>query len=144
MNTSPSLNDRFERFSGWLVQATGSSTAFLTAFGVILAWAVTGPLFQFSETWQLVINTGTTIITFLMVFVIQKAQNRDGKAVQVKLNELIMATRGASNKMMDAEELTEAELTALCQHYQQLASAVEHARDHHRKQRIANAGQQQQ
>ncbi len=140
---SPSLNDRFEQFAGWLVQATGTSTAFIIAFGTILLWGITGPLFHFSETWQLVINTGTTIITFLMVFVIQKAQNKDSKAVQVKLNELILATRGASNKMMDAEEMTEAELTALCLHYQQMAAVTEQARNNRHKQRTSAEQQQQ-
>ncbi len=134
MKLSLSLNDRFEQFAGWLVHATGSSTAFLIAFGTILVWAITGPLFHYSETWQLVINTGTTIITFLMVFVIQKAQNKDSKAVQVKLNELIFATHKANNKMMDADLMTEAELTALCEHYQEMAKTVEQVRARKRKQ----------
>src|SRR4051812_35475728 len=86
----------FEKFAEWATKATGSSTAFLIAFGVVVVWAITGPLFDFSETWQLVINTGTTIVTFLMVFLIQKTQNKDSKAIHIKLNELIAAHEGAS------------------------------------------------
>jgi low affinity Fe/Cu permease len=110
----------FERFSDWAIQATGSSSAFLLAVGVVVVWAVTGPLFDYSETWQLVINTGTTIVTFLMVFLIQKAQNKDSKAVHLKLNELIAASEGASNRMVDIEDLTEDELDQLHKFYEKL------------------------
>ncbi len=91
----------FERFSTKVVSMTGSPWAFIVAFAVIIVWAVTGPLFGFSDTWQLVINTGTTIVTFLMVFIIQKSQNKDSKSIQLKLNELIAATRTASNRLID-------------------------------------------
>ena len=111
----------FERFSGWATHATGTSTAFLIAMAVVIGWAVTGPIFHFSETWQLVINTGTTIITFLMVFMIQKAQNKDSKAIHIKLNELIAAHEGASNRMVDIEDITEKELDQLHKFYAKLA-----------------------
>src|SRR5215207_2701530 len=84
----------FERFAEWATRATGSSVAFLLAAGIVVVWGILGPLFQFSETWQLVINTGTTIITFLMVFLIQKTQNKDSKAIHLKLNELIASNAG--------------------------------------------------
>ncbi len=85
----------FEKFANWATKFTGSSFAFITAVSIVLIWAVTGPVFKYSETWQLVINTGTTIITFLMVFLIQKSQNKDSKAIQIKLNELIAANEKA-------------------------------------------------
>ena len=119
----------FERFAAYITRATGSSTAFLLALGTVLAWAVTGPIFHYSETWQLVINTGTTIITFLMVFLIQKAQNKDSLAMQLKLNELIAATKGASNRLVDIEELSEPELRVLCDHYHTMAEMTRQASD---------------
>ncbi|HWJ90468.1 MAG TPA: low affinity iron permease family protein, partial [Flavisolibacter sp.] len=94
---------RFERAAAAITRATGSSTAFLIAISVILIWAITGPLFHFSDTWQLVINTGTTIITFLMVFIIQQSQNKDSLAIQLKLNELIACDERASNRLIDVE-----------------------------------------
>ncbi|HEU4554032.1 MAG TPA: low affinity iron permease family protein [Chitinophaga sp.] len=111
----------FERFSTQVINVTGSAWAFCLALVVIIVWAVTGPLFGFSDTWQLVINTGTTIITFLMVFVIQKSQNKDSKSVQLKLNELIAANRLASNRLIVAEDLTEEELDVLHKYYCKLA-----------------------
>ncbi|WP_109695618.1 low affinity iron permease family protein [Chitinophaga deserti] len=111
----------FERFAGKAVSATGSPWAFVIAFLVILVWAITGPLFGFSDTWQLVINTGTTIITFLMVFIIQKTQNKDSKSIQLKLNELIACTKTASNRLIDIEELSEQELNTLHTFYTKLA-----------------------
>jgi low affinity Fe/Cu permease len=110
----------FEKFSNWATRATGSSTAFTLAVSIVIVWAFTGPLFDFSETWQLVINTGTTIITFLMVFLIQKSQNKDSKAIHLKLNELIAAQEGASNRMVDIEDLTEEELDQLHKFYARL------------------------
>ncbi|MEZ0540672.1 low affinity iron permease family protein [Fibrella arboris] len=124
-----SLAERFDRFSLYITRITGSSTAFLLAFATVLVWAATGPLFHYSETWQLVINTGTTIITFLMVFVIQKAQNKESLAVQLKLNELIAATKGASNRLVSVEELSEQELQVLCEHYHTMAELTRHASD---------------
>jgi low affinity Fe/Cu permease len=121
----------FERIATAITRWTGSSAAFLTAFGVILFWGISGPVFDFSDTWQLVINTGTTIITFLMVFLIQKSQNKDGKAIQLKLNELIAASRFASNRMVDIEDLTEEELDVLHKYYQLLADKAEKDDDIH-------------
>lgn len=111
----------FEKFASRATQATGSSTAFLLALITVLIWIVTGPIFGYSDTWQLVINTGTTIITFLMVFLIQKSQNKDSLAMQIKLNELIAVNRKASNRLLNVEDLTEAELHALHQFFGVLA-----------------------
>ena len=99
-----------EVFSRKATEATGTSTAFIIACLVIVVWAITGPLFGFSDTWQLVINTGTTIVTFLMVFLIQRSQNKDALAIHLKLNELVAAMEGASNRLIDVEDLTEAEI----------------------------------
>ncbi|HTL46466.1 MAG TPA: low affinity iron permease family protein [Verrucomicrobiae bacterium] len=104
--------------------ASGHPTAFLTAVSVVLVWAVTGPLFHFSDTWQLVINTGTTIVTFLMVFLIQNTQNRDNEAIQLKLDELIRSTSGAHNFLLNIEDLTEEELQLIKKRYSELAVKV--------------------
>jgi len=111
----------FTRFANHTAHWTGSSYAFLIAFGVIVAWIVTGPIFGFSDTWQLVINTGTTIVTFLMVFLIQNTQNRDSKALQLKLDELIRATEGAHTVLLDLEELEEEELETIRCKYTEIA-----------------------
>ena len=111
-----------EHISQWATHWTGSSWAFTLAVFVIIAWLITGPLFDFSNTWQLVINTGTTIVTFLMVFLIQRAQNKDGLAIQLKLNEIVASLQGASNRLIDIEGLSERELETLHRHYQQLAA----------------------
>ncbi|RYY52846.1 MAG: low affinity iron permease family protein [Chitinophagaceae bacterium] len=121
----------FERMATAITCWTGSSAAFICAFATILFWGLSGPVFHFSDTWQLVINTGTTIITFLMVFLIQKSQNKDGKAIQLKLNELIAASRFASNRMVDIEDLTEDELDVLHRYYQLLADKAEKDDDIH-------------
>jgi low affinity Fe/Cu permease len=110
-----------ERSAHWATHWAGSSWAFFIAVGVILVWLITGPIFDFSNTWQLVINTGTTIVTFLMVFLIQRTQNKEALAIQIKLNELVAAVRGASNRLISVEDLSEAEVEALEQHYQKLA-----------------------
>ncbi|MGH9958813.1 MAG: low affinity iron permease family protein [Pyrinomonadaceae bacterium] len=102
-------------------KATGSSAAFIIALGVIIVWIITGPLFDFSDTWQLVINTGTTIVTFLMVFLIQRTQNKDSLAIHLKLNEIVAALDGASNRLIDVEDLTEEEIEALHKYYRELA-----------------------
>ncbi len=115
----------FEKFSNTITSWAGSSYAFSLAFLIILAWAASGPFFDFSETWQLVINTGTTIITFLMVFLIQKSQNKDSKAIQLKLNELIAADERASNRMVDLEDMTEEELDRLHKFYERLSDLAE-------------------
>jgi low affinity Fe/Cu permease len=109
-----------ERASEAVTRGAGSTPAFLAAFGIILLWLAVGPIFHFSDTWQLVINTATTIITFLMVFLIQRAQNKDARAVALKLNELIAATQGASNRLISLEELSEKELDTLHTHYREL------------------------
>src|ERR1044071_1363225 len=112
----------FTRFAKWTARATGRPTTFVLAVAVIVVWAVTGPLFKFSDTWQLVINTGTTIITFLMVFLIQSTQNRDTEAVQVKLDELIRVTKGAHLVLLDLEELDDEQLDKIYEVYEKLAS----------------------
>ena len=109
------------RFATWASRATGSTAAFLLACLVIVAWVFTGPIFHYSDTWQLVINTGTTIVTFLMVFLIQRAQNKDALAVQLKLNEIVAALEGASNRLISVEDLSEEELKTLHIHYRRLA-----------------------
>jgi low affinity Fe/Cu permease len=111
------INRVLERFSGRATKYSGSSWAFAIATALIVVWLATGPLFGFSDTWQLVINTGTTIVTFLMVFLIQRAQNKENEAVQLKLNELVAAVRGASNRLIDLEEWSEEELSELHKHY---------------------------
>ena len=111
----------FTRFAKWTARATGRPAAFVGAAGIILLWAVTGPLFGFSDTWQLVINTGTTIVTFLMVFLIQNAQNRESKAVHLKLDELIRAVKTAKNELLDLEELEEDDLDQIRDSYRHLA-----------------------
>ena len=114
----------YSRFAKAAAHFCGRPRVFVLAVGVIAAWIVTGPIFGFSDTWQLVINTGTTIITFLMVFLIQNTQNRDTEAIQVKLDELIRATKGAHNALLDLEELEEETLDAFRTKYQALASAA--------------------
>ncbi|WP_299286535.1 low affinity iron permease family protein [uncultured Mucilaginibacter sp.] len=121
----------FERFANWATKATGSATAFIVAFVIILAWGITGPVFKYSETWQLIINTGTTIITFLMVFLIQKSQNKDSKALHLKLNELIAANKFASNRMVSVEDLSEKELDKLHEFYCELTELAKKENDIH-------------
>jgi low affinity Fe/Cu permease len=112
----------FDSFASKVTKITGSPYAFIGAFLVIIIWVITGPIFNFSDTWQLVINTGTTIITFLMVFVIQQSQNKDTLAIHLKLNELIACTKAASNRLIDVEDLTEDELTILKKFYVELST----------------------
>jgi len=119
----------FERFAQLCVHYTGSTTAFLLSFVVIVGWLITGPFFDYSDTWQLVINTATTIITFLMVFLIQRAQNKDSMAIHLKLNELIASLNGPSNRLIDVEDLTEEELRTLHQFYQKLSELAKHEKD---------------
>ena len=116
------LSQMLERFSRKATEATGTSSAFILALLVIIVWIITGPLFDFSDTWQLVINTGTTIVTFLMVFLIQRSQNKDALAVHLKLNEIVAALDGASNRLIDVEDLTEDEIKTLHKHYQKLVA----------------------
>ena len=117
----------FERFSVAVSRATGTTAAFVCAAGFVLVWIITGPLFDFSQTWQLFINTGTTIITFLMVFIIQRAQNKDSVAINLKLNELVAAHKLSSNRLINAEDLTEDELQLLHRYYRHLAEMAKQA-----------------
>jgi low affinity Fe/Cu permease len=138
----------FEKFASAVCKATGSTPAFIGAFSVVVIWAISGPFFDFSETWQLVINTGTTIITFLMVFLIQKAQNKDSLAIQLKLNELVASSDLSSNRLVDIESMTEEEMEVIKKYYHKLSvltkneeslnmshSIEEAEKDHHRKQK---------
>lgn len=110
-----------EKIAKLASRVAGSSLAFIFAVGVIAVWMITGPIFNFSDTWQLVINTGTTIITFLMVFLIQRAQNKDSMALHLKLNELIASIKGPSNRLIDIEDLSEEELKVLQKYYRSLS-----------------------
>lgn len=129
----------FEQFANAVTSWTGSSSAFILAALTIVVWGATGPVFHYSETWQLVINTGTTIITFLMVFLIQKSQNKESKAIQLKLNELIAANRFTSNRMVDVEDLTENELDELRAFYARVSKLAEKDRDIHQSHSIDKA-----
>jgi low affinity Fe/Cu permease len=124
MSLKEHTEDTFATIAAKVSEATGSFWAFSIAALVIVAWAVSGPVFHFSDTWQLVINTGTTIVTFLMVFVIQHAQNRDTRAMHLKLNELIAALEGASNRLIDVEDLADEELRLLSQRYSHLSRSA--------------------
>ena len=123
----PTTQSWFSRFAKVTSRAAGRPAAFMLAVGVVLLWLITGPLFGFSDTWQLVINTGTTIITFLMVFLIQNTQYRDAEAVQVKLDELLRATSGAHNALLDLEELEQIELDRIREDYARLAQRAREA-----------------
>lgn len=116
--------NRFGRFAKWTARATGQPAAFVIAVSIIIVWAITGPIFNFNDTWQLVINTGTTIITFLMVFLIQSTQNRDSQAIQVKLDELIRVSKGAHNALLDLEEMEENDLDRIRASYEKLAESA--------------------
>jgi low affinity Fe/Cu permease len=131
----------FENFSNRITRATGRPMAFVIAFLFILAWALSGPVFNYSDTWQLVINTSTTIITFLMVFVIQHSQNKDTTALQLKLNELIAATPTASNRLVDIEDLTSDELETLKKFYIRLSDLAEKESNIHATHSIDEAGE---
>jgi low affinity Fe/Cu permease len=122
MRFKEAIEERFARLAARTSIVTGSFWAFAAALFIIVAWAALGPIFRFSEDWQLVVNTGTTIVTFLMVFVIQHAQNKEMRAVQLKLNEIIAAVDGASNRLINIEDLTEHELKHLYARYQHLAA----------------------
>lgn len=115
------FSKRFTVLARFISDFTGHSTAFIIAFSIIIIWMVTGPLFAFSDTWQLVINTGTTIVTFLMVFLIQNTQNRDSATIQIKLDELIRSHEGAHNALLGLDELTEAQLITMRRRYEALA-----------------------
>src|SRR6476659_9416040 len=131
---------RFEKIAAAVTKVTGSSTAFLIAVAVILVWGFTGPIFHYSDTWQLVINTGTTIITFLMVFIIQQSQNKDSLAIQLKLNELIASDERASNRLIVVEDLTQDELEVLKKFYIRLSELAKKENDLHSSQSVDEAG----
>ena len=132
------MRDRFSHFAARTGAIMGSYWAFLLAILTVVVWALTGPLFQFSNTWQLVINTGTTIVTFLMVFLLQNSQNREAQATQLKLDELIRAVNQANNQLIDVEDCTEEELEQLRQTYQAYGQAREQIRQ--RSQQSAHTG----
>jgi low affinity Fe/Cu permease len=123
------INDSFRKFAQKVSAMAGSPLAFVGAVVVILAWAVTGPFFRFSDTWQLVINTGTTILTFLMVFLIQNTQNRDARAIHLKLDELIRSLHQARNSLVDLEELSDEELDQLQEEFRRFRETHERAHD---------------
>ena len=151
MKPQSRLGRQLEQSSRKVTEWTGSSWAFGLAAAVIAIWLVTGPIFHYSDTWQLVINTGTTIVTFLMVFLIQRSQNKDSLAVQLKLNELVAAVKGASNRLIDVEDLSEEELRVLHRHYRALVTmskseetllkshSIEEAESRHRR-KVASDG----
>ena len=129
------MNDMFRKFAQKTAHAMGTSWAFIIAFLIIVVWATTGPLFKYSDTWQLVINTGTTIVTFLMVFLIQNTQNRDAKAFHLKLDELLKGVKGARTELIDLEELSDEELEELHQQFKKI-----HDAESHRNKRTKNSG----
>src|SRR5574337_488888 len=128
-NSQKGFRAWFEKASSGITKAVGSSTAFLLAVIVIILWGVTGPIFHYSDTWQLVINTGTTIITFLMVFIIQQSQNKDSMAIHLKLNELIASDEKASNRLIVVEDLSQEELEILKKFYVRLSELAEKEND---------------
>ncbi|MBC6989465.1 MULTISPECIES: low affinity iron permease family protein [Hymenobacter] len=149
-NKTGTFSSAIGRFAEQITKFSGSTLAFSLATLLVLVWAVTGPVFKYSETWQLVINTGTTIITFLMVFLIQRAQNKDSLVLHLKLNELLAATQGASNRLINAQDFTEEEINTLHQYFCLLAEkakadkdlghthSVEEAEENHEKKRKAH------
>ncbi len=120
-NSNKTNKHFFEKFAMSVTKAAGSTPSFILALGLVLIWAATGPLFHYSDDWQMIINTGTTIITFLMVFLIQKAQNKDSLAIQLKLNELVAAHEFASNRMVNVEDMTEDELKIIQKYYSKIS-----------------------
>jgi low affinity Fe/Cu permease len=137
------MRESFRKFANFVSTITGSAWAFLLALATIIVWGVTGPLFGFSDTWQLVINTGTTIVTFLMVFLIQNTQNRDAKAIHLKLDELIRAVSKARTELVDLEDLSEDELERLQGEFQELhnqyAKRVEQVKEIHGRRKKSKA-----
>lgn len=131
----------FEKFALNVTKASGSKAAFIIVFAMVLVWAVTGPMFHYSEAWQMVINTGTTIITFLMVVLIQKAQNKDSLAIQLKLNELVAAHEFASNRLLNVENLTEEELKVIKKYYTRLSDITKKEENLQQSHSIAEANE---
>jgi low affinity Fe/Cu permease len=141
MSTQESENNisGFEWVSNTITTYSGSSPVFIAAVGLILIWAVTGPVFGFSNTWLLIVNTGTSIITFLMVFLIQKSQNKESIAVQLKLNELIAASTHASNRLLNIQDLSEEELKTLYEHYRKLVELTQQAQSNTQSHSVEDA-----
>jgi low affinity Fe/Cu permease len=133
------LGRGFEAFSERVTARTGSTPAFIAALAIVVIWALLGPVFGYSNTWQLVINTGTTIVTFLMVFLIQRSQNKDSLAVHLKLNELVAVIHGASNRLIEVQSLSEEELRTLERHYSELAELARKETDFARSHSIEEA-----
>ena len=129
----------FEKISNTISSYSGSSPVFMAAIGLLLLWAVSGPVFHYSNTWLLVVNTGTSIITFLMVFLIQKSQNKESIAVQLKLNELIAANNSASNRLLNIQDLSEEELAILYEHYRTLVELTQRARSNTKSHSVEDA-----
>ena len=119
------MHELFRKLARYISLAIGTPTAFVVAVLVCLGWAATGPMFRYSDTWQLIINTSTTVITFLVVFLLQRSQNKDSKAIHVKLNEIVAVLEGASNRLIDVEDLTEDELQTLHRHFQKLSEMAQ-------------------
>jgi low affinity Fe/Cu permease len=136
-----SLSRRFEHFAHAVGRFAGTTAAFLIALGLIVLWLLMGPVLDYSSTWQLAVNTGTTIITFLMVFLIQRTQNKESLAVQLKLNEVVAALQGASNRLVNVEDLDEAELEVLHSHYQSLADMAKREGDIRTSHSLDEAGE---
>jgi low affinity Fe/Cu permease len=132
----------FDRMATKVTKASGRPSAFILACSIVIAWLVTGPIFNYSDTWQLVINTSTTIITFLMVFIIQQTQNKDTVALQIKLNELIASSQSASNRLVNVEDLTAEDLDTLKKFYARLAELAQKERDIHRSHSLDEAQMQ--
>jgi low affinity Fe/Cu permease len=139
INASKRTSKPFDKISTTVARATGTSAAFTIAVLLIVIWGLTGPLFHFSDTWQLVVNTATSVITFLMVFLIQQSQNKDTLALQLKLNELIASHHRASNRLIDIEDLTSDELTRLKQFYTELGELAEKDKDLYKSHSIEDA-----
>lgn len=144
MKKKSTQSSGFEKFASSVSKAAGSTPAFIGAFTIVLAWAISGPFFDYSETWQLVINTGTTIITFLMVFLIQKAQNKDSLAIQLKLNELVASGEKSSNRLIDIEDITEAEMEIVKKYYSKLSQLSKDDESLHTTHSLDEAKQQHQ
>ena len=132
------VSDAFRIFARKTSNVLGSAWAFVVAIGIIIVWGITGPTFHYSDTWQLIINTGTTIVTFLMVFLIQNTQNRDAKAMQLKLDEIIRALKGARNELVDLEDLSDEDLARLEEQFQRLRKLAE--RTNHRRSKETPVG----
>jgi low affinity Fe/Cu permease len=139
-----SVGRRFERFAHGISHFAGSTAAFLIALGLIVLWLLLGPVFHYSSTWQLAVNTGTTVVTFLMVFLIQRSQNKEALAVQLKLNEVVAALQGASNRLVNVEDLEEGDLEVLHKHYRSLAEMASREGDIRQSHSLDEADQRHQ